>query len=297
MLSGECGRQDRGEGAVFPFKPMRWRDERGRREPEERGGTEMRALVHRREMILRYLNVETSAKVSDIAKRLKCSNMTIRRDLGRMEEEGLLIRTHGGAVATPRVRLAFTMAEKVKRSRREKAAIGQAAAESVKPGERILIGSGTTTVAMARELRSREGITVVTTNLATVSALLGAQGVTCDLVGGTVSQDSPELFGPLLEEHLSQVHVDRAFIGTDSISANGVLTAIDPRVARVTRLQLKSAEHVVLLVDSSKANRHEFTPFGNLSQIETLITDDGMPRDVLEAARAAGVQTTVVTVR
>jgi DeoR/GlpR family transcriptional regulator of sugar metabolism len=254
----------------------------------------MKTANHRREMILRHLNVETAAKVSEIAKRLSCSNMTIRRDLKRMEDEGLLIRTHGGALATPTVKLAFTQAEKVKRSRREKTAIGRAAAACVERGEHIMIGTGTTTMTMARELRLHEGVSVVTTSLAIVSALLGATGVECVLVGGTVSQDSPELFGPALEENLSKVHVDRVFIGTDSISAQGTLTAIDPRVARVTRLLLGSARRVVLLVDSSKANRHEFTPFGDLSQIECMITDFGMPADILNAARAAGVKTIVV---
>jgi len=254
-----------------------------------------KAPMCRREMILRYLNGgESTCKVSSIAKRLKCSTRTIRRDLARLEGEGVLVRLHGGALATPRVRLAFTLAERVKQNRRQKAAIGQTAARMVKPGERILIGRGTTAMSMARELRNREDVFVVTASLAIVSVLLGAKGVKCELVGGMIGQDSPDLYGPLLEDHLSRVHVDRVFVGTDSISAKGILTEINPQEARVNRLQLQSSQHAVLLVDSSKANFHEFTPFGNLAQFETLITDDGMPKDILEAARALGVETIVV---
>lgn len=257
---------------------------------EHEGGSVVEHSVKRREVLLQYMRQKSFATVSDLAARLKCSQMTIRRDLTRLEKEGVLQRSHGGAVISRRIKLEFALAEKAERSRRQKVAIGHAAVDLVEPGERILIGTGTTMLAMAHELGSCEDLSVVTTSLAIASALLSVPGVECMLVGGTLRENSPDLYGPLLEENLSRMHADCAFIGADGVSAKGVLMAIDPRVGRVTSLMLRSSRRVVLLVDSSKAYQNSFIAFGAFDQLDYLITDNGMPVDILDAARDAGVK-------
>ncbi len=252
--------------------------------------------MYRRERILEHLDKRSFAAVSDLARELGCSEMTIRRDLVRLEAEGLLKRSHGGAAATRRITLEFAMAEKAAVSREQKSAIGRAAAGLIKPGERIIIDTGTTTLALARELSSREGVSVVTTSLAVVSALLGAPGIECILVGGTVRENSPDLYGPMVEENLSRIHADRAFIGCDGISAKGVLTTTDPRVARTTGLMIENSRQVILLADSAKANHNSFISFGRFDQLDCLITDEDMPVEILDVARNAGVETILVGV-
>ena len=254
----------------------------------------MRPLAYRRQRILQRLEEESFAGVAGLAAELDCSQMTIRRDLARLQSQGLVERSRGGAVPSRRIRLEFALAERAQARRREKVAIARAAASLVRPGDRVLIDTGTTTLALARELRSREHISVVTTSLAVVSALLPSPGIECMLLGGIVRESSPDLYGPLLEDNLSRIHADRAFIGCDGISVRAGLTTADARVARATALMVANASRVALLCDSSKAANDSFMTFARIDDIDVLVTDDGMPDEIVEAARAAGVETIVV---
>ena len=249
--------------------------------------------AQRRQIILERLERDSFVGVADLAGELDRSQMTVRRHLSRLESEGLVERSRGGASATRRVRLQFALYERSATQRAEKEAIGRAAAGLVKGGERIILDTGTTTLAMARELRERDGISVVTTNLAIVSELLHSPGIECMLLGGMVRESTPDLYGPLLEDNLSRIHTDRAFIGCDGISEAGVLMTNDPRVARASALMIENSAYVVLLADSSKAKRNSFISFGTIAQVDCIITDDRMPAALLDAARAAGVETVV----
>jgi DeoR/GlpR family transcriptional regulator of sugar metabolism len=255
----------------------------------------MRHTPGRRDSILKQLSQNTHASVADLARELGCSEMTIRRDLDRLAADGLIQRSHGGASVSRMVRLEFTLAAKADQHAAEKAAIARAAAQLIQPGERVIIDIGTTTLAVARELRSHQGISVVTPSLAVVSALLSVPGVECILLGGTVRESAPDLYGPLLEDNLSRMHTDWALVGCDGLSIVGGLTAADPRTARSTALMLTSAAKVALLVDSSKAESDAFIGFAKLEDLDYLITDQRMPAEILAAARAAAVQTVVVT--
>jgi DeoR/GlpR family transcriptional regulator of sugar metabolism len=163
----------------------------------------------------------------------------------------------------------------------------------VRDGERIILDTGTTTLALARELRGRN-LTVITTSLAIVSELLHEPGIECMMPGGVVRESSPDLYGPLMEETLSRLHADCAFIGCDGLAEDGTLMTTDPRVARATTLMIQNSDRSVLLVDSSKLGRRSFISFARLEQVSTLITDVGMSGDLLDRARGAGVETVVV---
>lgn len=254
----------------------------------------MGSAAQREDRILRLLGERQFASVAELAGRLKCSDMTIRRDLEKLAAEGRIERRHGGASATRTVRLEFALAERAGVNAKAKAAIARAAAGRVKPGEKIAIDIGTTALALARELRGREGITVVTASLAVVSTLLPAKGVECILLGGTVRESAPELHGPLLEDNLSRIHVDWAFVGCDGLSVKGGLTSSDPRTARSTGLMIACSSRAALLVDSSKACSDAFISYARIEDLDCLITDDRMPREILDAARAASVETILV---
>jgi DeoR family fructose operon transcriptional repressor len=248
----------------------------------------------RQRAVLERLDQNAFVSVTRLAEDLGCSEMTVRRDLARLEREGKLRRKRGGAVATRMGRLEFSTYERVKKNRQVKEAIARCAAGLVKRGQRLILDTGTTTLALANELRGGDGITVVTTSLAIVSALMAAPGVECILLGGTVRETSPDLYGPLVEDNLSRLHADVAFIGCDGLGASGELMTTDHRVARATQLMIANSNRAVLLTDSSKAGRSSFVTFGKLDELDCLVTDSGMPGEILESARAAGVETLVV---
>jgi DeoR/GlpR family transcriptional regulator of sugar metabolism len=229
--------------------------------------------------------------VNQIAQELGCSTMTIRRHLTRLESEGIVERTRGGAALTHRIRLEFALYEKTNARQRQKEAIGRAAAAMVKDGERIILDTGTTTLAMAKALRGRKNISVITTSLAIVSELLRSPGIECMLLGGVVRESSPDLYGPLLEENLSRLHTDRSFVGCDALSTDGALMTTDARVARASSLMIANAEHAVLLTDSSKAGAKAFIRFADLEQFDAFVTDSEMPEAILSLAGKLGVET------
>jgi DeoR family transcriptional regulator of aga operon len=244
----------------------------------------------RREQILERVRRWGSVRVSDLAPELGCSEMTVRRHLDRLDAEGLVTRTHGGASATRRVRLEFSLYERAQVRRQAKAAIGAAAAELVGEHQRIIIDTGTTTLALAHALRGRRNLSVATTSLAVVSELLHEPGIECMLLGGVVRDSSPDLVGPLLEENLSRLHADVTFVGCDGLSASGDLMTSDPRVARATGMMIANAARAVVLTDSSKGGRNSFITFAHLRDVDCLVTDRAMSADVLGAARIVGLE-------
>jgi DeoR/GlpR family transcriptional regulator of sugar metabolism len=254
----------------------------------------VKSFAYRQEKILEHLKKHSFVSVTALADELECSQMTVRRDLKTLEERGLLDRSHGGATASDRVKLEFALAERSATHVNEKSAIGRAAVALVRPGQKIIVHTGTTTLAMARHLVGKEGITVITTSLAVVAALLPARGAECMLLGGLVRDTSPDLYGPLLEDNLERIHPDWAFVGCDGLSVEGGLTAEDPRIARPPAIMIRNAARTVLLADSSKAKADSLISYASLKDIDILITDSAMPREILDAARAHGVETIVV---
>ncbi len=252
------------------------------------------APLYRQEQILELLEERSYVGVAELASLMKCSDMTIRRDLAQLATKGLVRRSRGGAAPSSKIRLEFALAGKYNLRRAEKEAIGLRAAELIERGSKVLVDVGTTSLALARALRDAEGLSVVTTSLAVVSELLGQRGIEIMLLGGTLRENSADLYGPLVEENLSRLHCDWAFVGCDGLSVSGGATASDPRTARATALMMASAKRSVLITDSSKAENDSFYGFATFSDFDYLITDDAMPAEIMDSARASGVE--VITV-
>jgi len=272
--------------------------------------------VWRREKLLRYLKTHPFVKIRALARRLRCSEKTIRRDIKRLEEDQMILQADGGVSVRRLIRIEHFISSKAKQAWREKAAIGRAAVGLINPGDRVFLDGGSTVLAMTHEPASFAGITVLTNSLAVASALMSLENLECILLGGRVWRHSTNLFGPFLEEHLPRIHADCAFIGTDGLSPDGRLIAMNPKNGHVSSLMIKSADRVVLLMDSSKAgketvHREDSVPrdimevlskaygegpvsFATLDDIDCLITDSRIPIDVLDMARKAGVRTIVV---
>jgi DeoR family fructose operon transcriptional repressor len=163
--------------------------------------------------------------VADLSNRLGVSEITIRRDLETLEQEGVLERTHGGAIYSQRMRAEPLYTEKDRIHRREKQAIGRAAATLVEEGDTILINSGSTTLQVMRHLRlsGQRGVKIITSNTGKLAEAWDSDQELI-LTGGTFRQASNSLVGPLAVMALKQVNANKAFIGVDGISARYGLT-------------------------------------------------------------------------
>ncbi|HAU38971.1 MAG TPA: DeoR/GlpR transcriptional regulator, partial [Phycisphaerales bacterium] len=150
---------------------------------------------HRREEIQRILQSRQQVSISQLARRFGVSEMTIRRDLDQLESQGRVRRTHGGALPAERMVFEFDFVARRQANRPAKQAIAAEAVKHVRPGHRLILDTGTTTLELARLLKPIEDLTVITPSLAVASELQYCDNVQTVLLGGVVRRGSPDLTG------------------------------------------------------------------------------------------------------
>jgi DeoR/GlpR family transcriptional regulator of sugar metabolism len=239
--------------------------------------------AQRRTRILEEVARAGSVRVSDLTVALGVSEMTVRRDLDRLGREGLLQKVHGGATAV-RQRSSAEAGFRASTLRRPEAkeAIARAAVRLVEQGQTVALGAGTTTWALAHQLVHVEDLTVITNSVHIADVLRGS----CDVVIlGGVRTPSDALVGPVADQTLRGLHVDVAFLGCHGFSPAG-LTAPNLAEAETNRGIVRAAGRLVVLADSAKWDTVGLMAYAALSELDVLVTDDGLPQDVREAVAA-----------
>lgn len=243
--------------------------------------------VERLSAILDRVSDSGNVDVVELAEVLGVSGATVRRDLQSLSTSGLLVRTHGGAVAND-VGDELPVRMKAARRQSEKRRIGVAAAAMIPEGAVVGMTGGTTALELARELRARRGITVVTNALDIAVELAGHSGIRLVVIGGIV-RHSLELVGPAAESMLSNYHLDIAFIGVDGLTVEDGCSTYDEMEAQTDLAFLRRARRNVVIADSSKIGKVTFARIAGLDEVGELVTDRGADPAQLDALRAAGV--------
>jgi DeoR family transcriptional regulator of aga operon len=243
-------------------------------------------------VILEELSAAGSVAVADLSGRLGVSAATVRRDLEHLEDQRLLTRTHGGAVAQM-VSYKLPLRYRSARRQEQKRRIGQEAATRVHDGAVIGLTGGTTTTEVARALVERQ-LTVVTNALNIASELAIRPNIKLVLTGGVVRSESYELVGPLADSALSGLHMDLAFIGADGITAASGLTTHHEIEAHTDRALIERASRVVVVADGSKLGRVAFVSICPISAVHELVTDGEADARELQSLRDAGLGLTVI---
>ena len=243
--------------------------------------------------ILERLAESGSVGVAAVARDLEVSEATVRRDLELLEEQRLLQRTHGGAVAQG-VMYELPLRYKGARHQEAKRRIARAAAATVPDGGAVGLTGGTTTTEVARALVDRARLTVVTNALNIASELAVRPNLKLVVTGGVARAESYELVGPLAEASLAGLNLDVVFIGADGVSVDAGLTTHHEVEAHTNRMLVACARRVVVVADSSKIGKVAFAQIVELDRVDELITDDEADPGGLRALRAAGVTVSVV---
>jgi DeoR family transcriptional regulator of aga operon len=234
--------------------------------------------------------------VAGVAHDLGVSVATIRRDLSLLDEQRLLTRTHGGAVARD-VAYEIPVRYRESQGRAKKQAIARLALLGMPSGPHIVaVNGGTTTAEVARLLAGRSGLTVVTNALNVASLLANRPRVKLVLTGGVVRCNSSELVGPWAEGTVGRVTVDTAFIGVDGISAAAGLSTHDDVEAHINALMIGRARRVVVVADGSKVGSSHLAHVADLSAVDELVTDDSADPHELATIAARGVTVRVAVV-
>jgi DeoR family transcriptional regulator, aga operon transcriptional repressor len=248
----------------------------------------------RRREILELLSSDGRVLVRELAKKFRTSLITIRKDLESLHHDGLLERTHGGALPIRTGALQDqTLREKERLHRREKMRIAAAALRMIRPGQVIILDSGTTTTSIARGCRQMRSLTVIT-NATNIAAELADSPVEVVLTGGSLRKNSYSLVGPLAEESLRKLSADMLFLAVDGFDVHYGLTTPNQLEARVNRAMSESARRTIVVCDSSKFGRRSLSLIMGVSSVHESITDRGIPKRDLKALREMEVEVTLV---
>ncbi len=246
----------------------------------------------RRTAILAALRAHGFASVRDLMETTGASSATLRRDMARLEQDGLARRVHGGISAyeegRPAVLGAPTFSSQRVKNAEAKRAIASAACDLVTDGESIIINGGTTTYAMVDFLRRRQ-LNILTNSWPIAEALIRGSENRITMPGGEVYREQGIILSPFEDDAIQNLHATTMFMSAAAITSLGIVEA-DPLIARAEAKLLKRAERLVVLADSSK-----FEPKGSLvvcplSHVSVLVTDSGAPQASIEMLQQAGIE-------
>jgi len=243
--------------------------------------------------IVERLSANGSVDVGDLAAELGVSAATVRRDLALMEDQRLLNRTHGGAVAHG-VLYELPLRYRSARHQAQKARVARAVAARIPDGSAVGMTGGTTTTEVARALADRERLTVVTNSLSIASELAVRPNLRLVVTGGVARTESYELVGPLAESALSNLNLDLVVVGVDGIAVGAGFTTHHEVEAHTNRALIARARRVVVVADSSKIGQIAFARICGLEAVHEVISDTGADRSEVAALRAAGATVTLV---
>jgi DeoR/GlpR family transcriptional regulator of sugar metabolism len=248
--------------------------------------------IERQQRILDIVDEHGVVRVNELSRLFDVSVMTIRRDLVTLEDQGLLRRSHGGAVSRRRFQHEPNYDQKDKRNRAEKESIGRLAATLVEPGETILVNSGSTTLEVFRNLPDME-LRVVTSNAGAISAIRSAS-IECVVLGGVYRARSNSFVGSFAVQTLAGVYGSKAFIGVDGLDLEAGLTTPHHQEAEIARQMIRRTRgEIIVLADSSKIGG--VSPFvtSTLDETDILVTDSGISDEYRSALEERGI--TVLT--
>lgn len=242
----------------------------------------------RHQLIVQMARTEGRVDVGALAAELDVTPETVRRDLTTLERQGVLRRVHGGAIPVERLGFEPSLADRDSRMQAEKERIAKAALDEVPAGGTILLDAGTTVARLAEVLPDDRTLVVVTNGLPTAMRLVLRLNVTVFMIGGRVRGQTMAAVDEWAVSALRETFVDVAFIGTNGLSAERGLTTPDVAEAAVKRAMLASARRRVILADHTKVGSDHFARFGQLCDVDVLITDSGLDEETAAQLAAQG---------
>ena len=251
--------------------------------------------AERQEYIINLIQQKRAVRVSALSEVLGVSEITIRRDLEKLEEQGILERTHGGAILTQRMRQEPLYIQKERVQIEAKRAIGKTAAGLVSEGETIFINSGSTTRQIFSHLGHIPKLRVITSNAAAI-AELGSREEPIDLivVGGTYRWQSNSFVGPIALSTIAQINASKTFLGVDGVSVQrGLTTPIQDEVEVARAMIAQTHGSIIVVADHAKIGVVAEFVTCPLKQVTTIVTDTALDDDWCESLAHDGIRIVV----
>ncbi len=242
----------------------------------------------RRTQILQIVRTTGRAKVNELTHLFNTSAVTIRNDLNELHQRGLVVRSHGGAMLSDGILGEPPVLERLKEHADEKQRIGARAASLINDGETIILDSGTTTLEIARHLKKKQGLHVITNGVNIAVELLDARDVQTFIVGGTVRGESASISGRFSEEMFDQFSADKLFLSGAGCDLEFGVSGANLEETMVNRAMLRISREIILVADASKFSKRSMTRIVPFSEIDTVISDTGLAEETRAKLSALG---------
>lgn len=237
------------------------------------------SFEERKPVIVKFLDREGKVHVSSLAEKLEVSGETIRRDLERLEKEGVLKKVYGGAVKTKFNFRELPFDQKASLNEKEKRAICKAAAALVEDGDSIMVGHGTTPLEIARFLEGKNNITLITHSAPVFLMAKEVFDGRIIFIGGEYERSQKLTSGPLTERTLEQLKANKAFIAAGGLSTADGITDYDLHGASISRKMIERADEAIILADYTKFGKTTFAHVCSLTEASMIITDKNCPKE------------------
>ncbi len=251
-------------------------------------------ITERHQLILNKLQKEGNVLVLDLCKELDVSSVTVRKDLKLLEDKNLLFRTHGGATTHNPYTADKPVIEKEKLQSSEKQNIGAAAAKTIEANDSVIIASGTTVLALAKNIRPNKNLTVITSALNVALELMNNENVEIIQLGGIIRKTSSSITGTYAQTMLTDFFCSKLFLGVDGIDIEFGLTTTSVVEAHLNRQMIAACQKVIVLSDSTKFGKRGFGRICGIEEVNQIITDSGIPESYVTHLEGMGIEVTIV---
>ena len=247
----------------------------------------------RQKQILSLLARQGRLRVSEIVEQFSISEATARRDVEALALQGKAQRVHGGIITVEQAPPELPILERESEQAEEKVLIGRAAAELISDRETVFLGSGTTVLEVARNIRNHKNLTVITNSLPVLNMLTGIKEITVISLGGMLRNSELSYIGHITEQALTEVRADKAILGTRGVSLEHGLTNDYLEETLTDRAILKIGREVIIVADHTKVNRVSTALLAPLESVDTFVTDSNSDKKFIQSLKKQGIKVVV----
>jgi len=244
----------------------------------------------RRRQIMHYIKQQGKISIAELVDKFQCSEATARRDLELLDKRGEIIRTIGGALYEGMSNAReVSFSEKRKQLWLEKEAIARKTMELIEEGDSICLSGGTTTYLIARELKARRNVNVVTNAVNIAMELADADGLQVVVIGGVMRAKNFELCGPLAEKTIEHLNIGKMFLGVDGFTIEQGITTFSEQEAQTARMLMSRARETVAVFDHSKIGKTSLFSIAPLTDLSAIVTDEAPGAEVERYLKDNGI--------
>ncbi|MSC86330.1 DeoR/GlpR transcriptional regulator [Eubacterium sp. am_0171] len=250
--------------------------------------------ITRRKEILAALKKHGKVNTIELAEKMNVSPMTIRRDFTKFAQEGLITVEYGGAILKEGYLFEDSMVTKQDQYPEEKARIAQKCAEYIKEGDSVYLDAGTTVCEIAKQIRDRRNLIVVTHSLLVANALAHSPGIKVIMMPGEYREFSMAYMGELTNSYITRFHIDKTFLGVEGIDLKNGVTVPDIIDGASKRTLAEHSDKVICVADSSKIGKTTFFKICEVEDLQILVTDKGISEKAKEELISSGLNLQIV---